>query len=120
MSEYKEDGSIREYIPEEIEAEIAKGRSVFGNGGRFNDPCKHYKPSPAPLWQVSDTEIEAVRNSLKEEIPDLEDEGWDEESVLMHMVFCKRNKSMLNSAQKRLLKAIFGEDEEEKSNEDNA
>lgn len=120
MSEYNEDGSIREYTPEEIEAEIAKGRSVFGNGGRFNEPCKHYKPSPAPLWQVSDKEIEAAMKSLNEEIPDLEDEGWDEESILMHMVFCKRNKSMLNSAQKRLLKAIFGEDEEEKSNEDNA
>lgn len=120
MSEYNEDGSIREYTPEEIEAEIAKGRSVFGNGGRFNDPCKYYKPSPAPLWQYTDAEIEIVRKSLNEDIPDLEDEGWDEESVLMHMVFCKRNKSMLNSAQKRLLKAIFGEDEGEESDEDNA
>ena len=50
----------------------------------------------------------------------MEDEGWNENKVLVHMIFCKRNEGRFDNATKKLLKAIFGEDEEEESNEDNA
>lgn len=116
-----EDGlPCRKWSDEEVEADIAKGRKIFGDGGKFNKPCKHYAPAPRPLWKCSDKEIECAKRFIKTEIPDLKDEGWDEESVLMHMVFCKRNELSLKDAEKKLLKRIFGDDEEGENNEDNA
>ena len=115
-----EDGQpCRKWSDEEVEADIAKGRKIFGDGGKFNKPCKHYAPAPRPLWKCSDKEIECAKRFIKTEIPDLKDEGWDEESVLMHMVFCKRNELSLKDAEKKLLKRIFGDDEEGENNEDN-
>ena len=61
-----------------------------------------------------------MKKFIKEDIPNLEDEGWNENKVLVHMIFCKRNEGGFDNATKKLLKAIFGEDEEEESNEDNA
>ena len=119
MTEIMKDGSIKECTPEEIEAHIAEGRSVLGEGG-FNKPCKHYSPSPSPLWDFTKKEVEYVKKLIKEDIPNLEDEGWNENKVLVHMIFCKRNEGRFDNATKKLLKAIFGEDEEEESNEDNA
>ena len=119
MTEIMKDGSIKECTPEEIEAHIAEGRSVLGEGG-FNKPCKHYSPSPSPLWDFTKKEVEYVKKFIKEDIPNLEDEGWNENKVLVHMIFCKRNEGRFDNATKKLLKAIFGEDEEEESNEDNA
>ena len=115
-----EDGlPCRKWSDEEVEADIAKGRKIFGDGGKFNKPCKHYAPAPRPLWKCTDKEIECAKRFIKTEIPDLEDEGWDEESVLMHMVFCKRNELSLRDAEKKILKRIFGEDEKGENNEDN-
>ena len=115
-----EDGQpCRKWSDEEVEADIAKGRKIFGDGGKFNKPCKHYAPAPRPLWKCTDKEIECAKRFIKTEIPDLEDEGWDEESVLMHMVFCKRNELSLRDAEKKILKRIFGEDEKGENNEDN-
>lgn len=119
MTEIMKNGSIRECTPEEIEAHIAEGRSVLGEGG-FNKPCEHYRPSPSPLWEFTKKEVEYVKKFIKEDIPNLEDEGWNEDSVLIHMVFCKRNEGRFDNATKKLLKAIFGEDEEEESNEGNS
>ena len=119
MTEIMKDGSIKECTPEEIEAHIAEGRSVLGEGG-FNKPCKHYNPSPLPLWEFNKKEIELAEKNIKEKIPDLEDEGWSYDEVIIHMIFCKRNEGRFDNTTKKLLKAIFGEDEEEESNEDNA
>lgn len=118
MSEYKEDSSIREYTPEEIESYIAKGRSVHGEGG-FNKPCEGYMPAPIPLWEFTKKEIELIEKYIKENIPDLDDEGWSYDEIIIHMIFCKRNEGRFDNATKKLMKAIFGEDEEEESNEDN-
>lgn len=115
MTEIMKDGSIRECTPDEIEAHITKGRSVLGEGG-FNKPCKHYSPSPSPLWEFTKKEIELTEKYIKEDIPDLYDEGWSYDEVIIHMIFCNRNKGRLDDAKNKLLKRIFGEDEEEENN----
>lgn len=112
MSACMEDGSVRSYSHEEIEEYISKGRTVLGENG-FKGPCDRYIPSANPLWLCSDSEIEAIRAGLKQPFGNPDDEGWDEESAMINLAFCRRNKKNHDLAAERLLKSIFGEDDSE-------
>lgn len=110
-------GALLDYLSDKKDKHSEEGEYRYE---RYEKLEKIKAPAPRPLWKCSDKEIECAKRFIKTEIPDLKDEGWDEESVLMHMVFCKRNELSLKDAEKKLLKRIFGDDEEGENNEDNA
>lgn len=110
------------YTEEEIEELISKNRPVLGECD-FNTPCKYYMTAEMPLWMCSDKEIECLKGLLKKELPDFEEEGWDEQTALCNLVFCKRNEINYKVAMRNLLNRIFGkkatdEDEYEEESEE--